>query len=63
VITARARARIRVADASGVVFERTIRTNTLVGGRGDRRDAVARAAIDQLVDIAMPRVREKLNKP
>jgi len=60
VITARARARVRVADASGVVFERTVRTATLVGGRGDRRDAVARAAIDQLVDIAMPRVREKL---
>ena len=60
VTTARARARVEVVDATGTVFARTIRTDTLVGGRGDRRDAVARAAIDQIVDIAMPRVRERL---
>jgi hypothetical protein len=60
VITARARARVRVLDATGTVFDRVVRTDTLVGGRGDRRDAVARAAIDQIVDIAMPRVRERL---
>lgn len=62
VVTARARARVRVATEHGKVFERTVRTDTLVGGRGDRRDAVARAAIDQIVDIAMPRVREQLAK-
>jgi hypothetical protein len=60
VTTARARARVEVTDATGTVFRRTVRTDTLVGGRGDRRDAVARAAIDQIVDIAMPRVRERL---
>jgi hypothetical protein len=60
VTTARARARVEVVDATGTVFSRTVRTDTLVGGRGDRRDAVARAAIDQIVDIAMPRVREQL---
>ncbi len=60
VVTARARARVRVSDKTGVVWERTVRTDTLVGGRGDRRDAVARAAIEQIVDIAMPRVRERL---
>jgi hypothetical protein len=60
VITARARARVRVIAADGTVFDRIVRTDTLVGGRGDRRDAVARAAVDQIVDIAMPRVRERL---
>jgi hypothetical protein len=60
VITARARARVRVYDAAGTVFNRIVRTDTLVGGRGDRRNAVARAAVDQIVDIAMPRVRERL---
>lgn len=60
VTTARARARVEVSDSTGPVFARTVRTDTLVGGRGDRRDAVARAAIDQIVDIAMPRVRERL---
>jgi hypothetical protein len=61
VITARARARVRVTGADGrAVFDRVVRTDTLVGGRGDRRDAVARAAVDQIVDIAAPRIREKL---
>jgi len=60
VITARARARVRVASQSGTIFDRVVRTDTLVGGRGDRRDAVARAAVAQIVDIAMPRVRERL---
>jgi hypothetical protein len=63
VITARARARVRVLRSDDtVVFDRVVRTDTLVGGRGDRRDAVARAAVDQIVDIAMPRVRERLEK-
>jgi hypothetical protein len=61
VITARARARVRVTAADGtLVFDRVIRTDTLVGGRGDRRDAVAHEAVDQIVDVAMPRVREAL---
>jgi hypothetical protein len=61
VVTARARARVRVTGADGrAVFDRVVRTDTLVGGRGDRRDAVARAAVDQIVDIAAPRIREKL---
>ncbi len=60
VITARARARVHVIDGDGVVFSRVVRTDTLVGGRGDRKDAVARAAIDQIVDIAYGRVRDAL---
>ncbi|MCB9573732.1 MAG: hypothetical protein H6709_16755 [Kofleriaceae bacterium] len=60
VITARARGRVRVVDATGVVFDRVIRTDTLVGGRGDRRHAVARAAVEQIVDVAYGRVRELL---
>jgi hypothetical protein len=60
VITARARARVRVSDTSGVVFERVVRTDTLVGGRGDRKDAVLAAAVEQIVDIAVPRVRDRL---
>lgn len=62
VTTARARARVRVVSGGRVVWNRVVRTDTLVGGRGDRRDAVARAAIEQIVDIAMPRVREQLGK-
>jgi hypothetical protein len=62
VTTAKARAQVRVTAGETVVFDRVVRTDTLVGGRGDRRDAVARAAIDQIVDIAMPRVRERLER-
>ncbi len=60
VITARARGRVRVVAAGQVIFDRVVRTDTLVGGRGDRKDAVARAAIDQIVDIAYGRVRAQL---
>jgi hypothetical protein len=60
VATARARARVRVVRGDKPIFDRVVRTDTLVGGRGDRRDAVARAAVAQIVDIAMPRVRERL---
>jgi hypothetical protein len=62
VITAKARAHVKVTSADGTVFDRIVRTDTLVGGRGDRKDAVLRAAVDEIVDIAMPRVKERLKK-
>jgi hypothetical protein len=62
VITARARARVKVFGSSGTVFDRIVRTDTLVGGRGDRKESVLRAAIDEIVDIAMPRVKERLKR-
>jgi hypothetical protein len=62
VITAKARAHVKVTDGGTKVFDRIVRTDTLVGGRGDRKDAVLRAAVDEIVDIAMPRVKERLKK-
>ncbi|HVV83857.1 MAG TPA: hypothetical protein VHE35_12365, partial [Kofleriaceae bacterium] len=57
---ARARARVDVYDRSGLVYRRVIRTDTLVGSRGDRADTLVRSAVAQIVDVVAPRLREQL---
>ncbi|MBZ0233405.1 MAG: hypothetical protein K8M05_13840, partial [Deltaproteobacteria bacterium] len=58
---ARARARVTVIDPSGkLLYRRVIRTDTLVGSRGDRTDTLVRFAADQVTDVAAPRIRERL---
>lgn len=58
---ARARARVTVFDASGkLLYRRTVRTDTLVGSRGDRIDTLIRSAAAQVTDVAAPRIRERL---
>ncbi|HUQ01176.1 MAG TPA: hypothetical protein VM261_01715 [Kofleriaceae bacterium] len=58
---ARARARVTVFDASGKqLYRRIVRTDTLVGSRGDRVDTLIRFAAAQVTDVAAPRIRERL---
>jgi hypothetical protein len=61
---ARARARVTVLDASGrQIYRRIVRTDTLVGSRGDRVDTLVRFAAAQVTDVAAPRIRERLEAP
>lgn len=58
---ARARARVTVLDAQGNrVYRRIVRTDTLVGSRGDRVDTLVRFAAAQVSDVVSPRIRERL---
>ncbi len=58
---ARARARVTVFDATGtLVYRRVVRTDTLVGSRGDRVDTLIRFAAAQVTDVVAPRIRERL---
>ena len=56
----RARARVRVVTDGAVRFDRVVRTDSIVGRRGDAPDAVARRAAAQIVDVVLPRLRERL---
>jgi hypothetical protein len=57
---ARARVRVSVYDASGrQIYRRVVRTDTLVGSRGDRVDTLIRFAAAQVTDVAAPRIRER----
>jgi hypothetical protein len=58
---ARARARVTVLDAQGNrVYRRIVRTDTLVGSRGDRVDTLVGFAAAQVSDVVSPRIRERL---
>lgn len=58
---ARARARVTVYDTAGNrLYRRIVRTDTLVGSRGDRVDTLVRFAAAQVVDVVAPRIRERL---
>ena len=58
---ARARARVTVYDAEGHRFyRRIVRTDTLVGSRGDRVDTLMRFVAAQVTDVVAPRIREGL---
>lgn len=56
----RGRVRVIVRDPRGALFDRVVRTDTVVGSRGDRVDTIVRLVAAQAVDIALPRVRERL---
>lgn len=58
---ARARARVTVYDAGGDVrYRRVVRTDTLIGSRGDRVDTMLRFVAAQVADVVTPRIRERL---
>ncbi len=60
---ARARARVTVYDATGTqLYRRVVRTDTLVGSRGDRVDSLIRFAAAQVTDVAAPRIRERIRE-
>ncbi|MEZ4400237.1 MAG: hypothetical protein R3B06_09470 [Kofleriaceae bacterium] len=56
----RGRARVQVRRGDQLVFDRLVRTDTVVGSRGDRVDTIVRQVAAQTVDIALPRIRERL---
>ena len=63
VLTARGKVRVVVtAPDATVIFDRTVRTDTIVGSRGDRHAGVARMVLDQAMDIAAPVIRKELAK-
>lgn len=56
----RGRARVQVSRAGQLVFDRKVRTDTVVGSRGDRVDTVVRLIAAQAADVVLPRLREQL---
>gem|GEM_PF-3423769 len=60
---ARARARVKVERAGALVFDRVVRTDTVVGSRGDRLDTLVRLVAAQVTDVVAPRIRERLGTP
>ncbi len=52
VLTARGRVRVKLVSADGgVLLDRTVKTDTLVGSRGDRHDALVRFVVRQALEI------------
>ncbi|HYU16095.1 MAG TPA: hypothetical protein VEL05_08495, partial [Candidatus Acidoferrum sp.] len=61
VLTARGRVRLVLVDVGGsAVFDSTVQTDTLVGSRGDRHEALLGFVARQALDIAAPRLRRIL---
>jgi len=57
---ARARVRVRVADAAGLVFDRIVITDSVVGDRGMQLDAVAARVAREVLDILRPHFARKV---
>ncbi|MDB4954519.1 MAG: hypothetical protein JWO36_2088 [Myxococcales bacterium] len=58
--TARARARVRIADPSQVVFDRVIVTDTIVGDRGLAADVLAARVAREVLMIVEPNLRRAI---
>lgn len=56
----RARARVKVEHGGAPIFDRVVRTDTVVGSRGDRVDTLVRLVAAQVTDVVAPRIRERL---
>lgn len=56
----RGRARVQVSRGARPLFDRKVRTDTVVGSRGDRVDTVVRLIAAQAADVVAPRIREQL---
>jgi hypothetical protein len=54
---ARARVRVRISDASAVVFERVVATDTVVGERGMAPEVLAARVAQEVLDILRPHMR------
>jgi len=63
VLTARGKVRVVLTSPDGdVLFDRSVKTDTIVGSRGDRHSAVVRMVLDQAMDIAAPPLRKTLSR-
>jgi hypothetical protein len=61
VLTARGRVRVVLVDTAGSpLYDEIIETDTLVGSRGDRQEALFGFVAGQALDIARPRLRRLL---
>lgn len=61
VLTGRGRVRVIMVDGAGaVVFDRTARTGTLVGSRGEGPDALVHYIAEQVVEIVTPHLRRTM---
>lgn len=59
VLSARGTVRFALLDREGlVVFEKVVRTGTLVGARGDRHQALVYQVATQAIDMLLPEFRE-----
>ena len=64
VLMARGLVRVILIDAGGrAVYDRTHRTGTLVGNRGDQHAALVRLVMDQVTDVFAPEMRRVLAAP
>jgi hypothetical protein len=59
---ARARVRVRIADASAVVFDRVVTTDTVVGARRMRGEAVAALVAQEVLAILRPHMRRVVER-
>ncbi|MDX2088333.1 MAG: hypothetical protein SFX73_10810 [Kofleriaceae bacterium] len=57
---ARARVRVRVAEPGGVVFDRVVITDTVVGDRGSALDVVAARVAREVLEILRPHFARKV---
>lgn len=55
--TARARVRVRVTDATSVLFDRVVVTDSVVGDKGISREALAERTAREVLDILRPHLR------
>lgn len=63
VLSARGVARVQLIDGTGAIsFDRVVRTDTVVGSRGDRHSALIYAVAEQCLDIAAPTMRRVLRR-
>lgn len=58
---ARARVRVRISDASAVVFERVVATDTIVGERKMAPDVLAARVAQEVLDILRPHMRRAVS--
>ncbi len=56
----RAKVRVRISDAVGIVFDRVITTDTIVGEKGITADQLAVRAAREVVDIMRPHVKRSV---
>lgn len=63
VLSARGRVRVVLVDRSRqILFDRTARTGTLVGSRGDGPDALVHYIAEQTIEIVMPHLKRRLRE-
>jgi len=58
---AHARVRVRIADASNILFDRVVVTDTIVGERKMSTEALASRAAREVMAIAVPFIRRKVS--